>query len=155
VRDAWAKAIANGKNKIITSRVPGWLTVTDGKIVAIPERAKLIRQIFNWSTEEGLGQRAIAKRLNGMKVPCWGVPRKPKNHSQGEKGTPHNWGWSYVRLILVDRRVCGTFTSDSTEGVIADYYPRIISDEQFAKVRSLTDQRVRFRGADSGKISNL
>jgi len=140
VSEAWNAKLLRAKNngEIATARGPYWLKLIDGKWEQIEERVSVIKDIFTWATKEGLGQRAIAKRLNANKVPAF---RKLR------------WGWAYCRLILGDKRVIGTFTSKV--GEIPNYYPQIISTKQYLKAQANTAKRRRFRGNTSAKAANL
>lgn len=143
-RNARIEKAKQGKG-LVTTRVPAWLTTTlDGQIVKVPERVKLIREIFDWAKNEGLGQRAIAKRLNSMGIPQWS-PRK------GSKG----WGWAYIRLILTDRRVCGDFVSNDGQTIIPNYFPQIIDENTFVQIAAATKKRIRFVGRKGERVSNL
>lgn len=57
----WKKKRENGGP--ITSRCPAWVRLENGKFILIPEKAKLVRQIFRWCID-GWGARRIEKHLN-------------------------------------------------------------------------------------------
>jgi len=70
VGEAWAAKRAKATTTPLTAKVPGWLQLdrAKGKIKLIPERAKIVRQIFEM-TLKGVGQDSIAKQLNARHVP--------------------------------------------------------------------------------------
>jgi DNA invertase Pin-like site-specific DNA recombinase len=137
---------ADGK-KAMSSRVPAWLKAEKGKpIKVIPERAAIVRQIFDWASE-GLGQYKISDKLLQAKVPAWGPVRK---------GNLPRWTPAYIRDILASRAVLGEYqpmskwrTETDKEGnevrtdlgkrqpdgpLIEDYYPQIITHDLWNKV---------------------
>lgn len=126
---------------IITARCPEWLKAVDGKFEPIPERVQVIKQIFKWAVHEGIGQRAIAKRLNEQKIPAF----KSKT----------GWGWAYVRLILTDRRVIGEFNSKDGHSIPGYFGKPIISENDFLQVQAATKKRQRFAGRFSPKVACL
>jgi len=143
VREAWANKLAHAKTKVVTAKGPSWLRLVNGKWEPIAERVKVIRQIFKWASVNGLGQRAITKRLNTRGIPPF------KTH----RANGNRWGWAFVRLILTDRKVIGDFTTKA--GIVKGYYPAVIDNPTFLKVQALTKKRLRFRGATSQTVSNL
>ncbi len=100
--------------------LPLWLEIRDGRIEEVPERAKVVRKIFDLKIQ-GLGKRLIAKALNKDFVTPFGKSEK--------------WIPSYVHKILTNRAVVGEvqFYRKEKEGrvkegnVIKDYYPQTIS----------------------------
>lgn len=147
VSAAWRSKLTKSSTAVATSRGPGWLTFNAEKqvFVGIPDRVKVVKQIFKLAVEKGLGQRAIAKRLNTKGVPAFKIDDKGR--------TGNKWGWAYVRLILTDKRVLGEFTHKY--GKVDDYYPAIIDESTFLKAQALMKQRTRFRGATTQKVANL
>lgn len=61
---AWAAKKRAADAKVLTANVPFWLQVADGKIVKIPEQAKLVREMFRLAAL-GLGAKKIAQKING------------------------------------------------------------------------------------------
>jgi DNA invertase Pin-like site-specific DNA recombinase len=126
---AWAakKKAAREEGVVITRRLPAWVELRHGgKLALIEERAAVIRRVFGWA-EEGLGMKAIIRRLTEAKVPAW-----------GRRGT---WQKSYLALLLSDRRVLGEFQPRFRDGkpdgdAIPNYLPRVIDDAQWEAVRA-------------------
>jgi DNA invertase Pin-like site-specific DNA recombinase len=130
---------ANGK-AAMSAKVPKWLRAEKGKpITAIPERAAIVRQIFDWASA-GLGQFQICDRLIKKKVPAWGPVyqgRQPK------------WSPDYVRSILASRSVIGEYQPmtkrfDEKKGrkirvpdgpLVPDYYPAVVPLSLWASVQ--------------------
>jgi hypothetical protein len=76
--------------RIVTDRLPAWVTIRDGKLVLIPEAASAVRLIFEWAAS-GYGTPRIVSRLIRDNVPPIGKTGK--------------WVRGYVGRILRDRRV--------------------------------------------------
>jgi DNA invertase Pin-like site-specific DNA recombinase len=154
LKAAWKSKRERAKNQgVLTSIVPMWLEVVDDKIREIPERSRLVREIFA-DCISGLGKRAIAKKLNSRHEPVWGSPNRNKSGL---------WNDSYITKILQNRAVLGELQPHlkdnkkrvQTGEAIVDYYPRIVSDDDFylAKGRS-ADRRMK-GGRTAPKASNL
>ena len=76
VTRAWAakRDRARKSGQAMTKRCPGWLEIRDGRYVAIPARAKIVRWLFAQAIA-GRGKRALAAELNREKTPIWGSGR--------------------------------------------------------------------------------
>jgi len=68
---------------------------------AIRERAAVVLRIFEMA-EGGLGQHAIAQRLNAEGEPTFG--------GRGNQRKADAWHRSYIRKLLTNSAVVGTFT---------------------------------------------
>lgn len=68
--EVWAqkRTAAVERRGVLTSRVPGWIELRDGKMRLIPERAELVRRLFKLALA-GYGSQAVARLLNEGKVP--------------------------------------------------------------------------------------
>jgi DNA invertase Pin-like site-specific DNA recombinase len=130
---------ANGK-AAMSAKVPKWLRAEKGKPIAvIPERAKIVRQIFDWAST-GLGQFQICDRLIKKGVPAWGPVYQ---------GRPPKWSPDYVRSILASRAVVGEYQPmtkrfDKKKGrkirvpdgpLVPDYYPAVVPLSLWQKVQ--------------------
>jgi hypothetical protein len=84
---------------------PAWLTWNDKRkaFVVVPERAKIVQQIFV-KADAGTGIEGIARELNLKNVPTWG---------EGKRKAAY-WRASYIRKILANKAVIGTFTPHVT-----------------------------------------
>jgi DNA invertase Pin-like site-specific DNA recombinase len=149
---AWTKKRHNADGKAaMSSRVPNWLKAEKGKpIQVIPERAKVVRQIFEWATQ-GLGQYQITDKLLAAKIKPWGPKRN---------GIESRWTPTYVRDILASRAVLGEYQPKKLvhdkngkrrridDGpLVEDYYPQIIETDLWLKVN---EARMAFARAKFG-----
>lgn len=63
---------------IVTSQVPRWLEVRDGKIQVLEDRTQLVHRIFDMYVN-GFGRGVIANALIKEGIPAWNT-RKPVLH---------------------------------------------------------------------------
>jgi len=82
----------------VTSRVPRWLEVRDGKIHVLEDRAQLVRRIFDMYVN-GFGRGVIANALIKEGIPAWNT-RKPA------------WHRSYIEKLPCNRAVVGGYIAE-------------------------------------------
>jgi DNA invertase Pin-like site-specific DNA recombinase len=131
-RKAAAEHTENGKP--FTRMLPAWLTWNEDtqRHEAIPDRAAVVQRIFEMA-EEGLGQHAIAQRLNAEGVPTFG--------GQGNQRKADAWHRSYIRKLLTNSAVVGTFTphqrrKDGSRSrvpldPVENYFPAVVERDLF------------------------
>jgi hypothetical protein len=130
----------------VTERLPAWVTVRDGKLVLIPERAEAVRLIFRLAAD-GYGTPRILARLNRDGVAAFGGSGK--------------WTRGYVGKILRDRRALGEYQPRRGKDrvpdgdVVADYFPRAVSEELYLAARAGAAERGRLRGRLGSQRINL
>jgi len=133
---------ARESGKPMTRILPEWLTIEDGKIVPIPERALIVQRIFRESAD-GSGKLTIAGRFIEEGIETWG--------RGGKKGT--RWHYSYIHKILTNRAVLGEYqphrmvagkrTPD--EDPLIDFFPAVITPEEWtAASESLRSRSTRY-----------
>lgn len=135
--------------------IPKWLRYSDSgmEIEPIPERADIIREIFELSCS-GWGAYSIAKKLNAKGYHTW--------------GNANFWQESYVKKILNNRAVIGEFqphilTRESNKVArskigepIKAYYPPMIDEKEFyASQASSRNRLVNGKGRKGKGLSNL
>ena len=108
---------------------PLWLDVTPDSYVLNPEKAAIVRRIFDLSTK-GHGSRIIAATLNQEGIPAF---------SAGRKNFSGLWGFSTVRHILDSRTTIGEYqphifidgkrTPDGEP--IKGYFPAVVTEDEF------------------------
>lgn len=153
VGQAWAAKRARATTEPLTARVPGWIEKIDHTLKIIPQRAKIVQRIFEW-TLKGIGQNKITERLNAEKVLPFGRAK--------------HWHRSYIVKILKNPAVIGTYLPhllkrDGTKKVrkplapITGYYPPVVTKQTFARVQALFRSHVPLRGrhAAAGIVRNL
>ncbi|MFZ0254082.1 MAG: recombinase family protein, partial [Gammaproteobacteria bacterium] len=120
---------------ILTRRAPAWLREENGRFVAIPERAAIIRTIFQLCIE-GYGTTAIIKRFNEQRINAWNGTIEQSTKRTG-------WYGSYIQKILTNRAVMGELQphmlvngkrvpdGESLRG----YFPTIIDEQTFYRAQ--------------------
>jgi DNA invertase Pin-like site-specific DNA recombinase len=153
-----------GEKKVHKRKLtPAWLRLTDDRkdFEVITEAADTIKLIYRWAGE-GLGIDPITARLNRQGV-------KPI----GRAGA---WRRSYVAKLLRDRSLLGEYQPHVMQLVpedpekpdgpmvlgrvphgdpIADYFPAIISETEWFRVRHAVKERGRTRGRTGSIVSSL
>jgi DNA invertase Pin-like site-specific DNA recombinase len=128
---------------------PAWVDLRDERFVLIPDRAAVVRRIFEMSAA-GYGSTAIVKRFHKEEVPAF-----------GPSGV---WSRQYVNLILKDRRAVGDFQMysldaktgrDVAEGdPVAGYFPAAVTESEWSAARAGAESR-RVRRGRVGEHINL
>lgn len=151
IRSSWDAKRKNISNKRLTKRCPYWLmpTAEESGFEFIPERVEVVRRIFKMSTQ-GIGSATIVKTLNKEGVPVFSTK------SDG-------WQNSYVEKIFKSVSVHGALQlrlqrdGEQTElEEIPDYYPAIMSKEEWLLAAAFRKSRRTRGGVSKGKqLSNL
>lgn len=139
--------------KAITSWAPAWLRKAGDRFEPIPDRVRLLREIFDLA-DSGLGARAICLRLNARDEPVWSTERSRE---------PQGWHFSRITRLIRDRAVLGELQPcEKVAGKrvpigspIGAYYPTAIDAALFARVNDAAPARKAVRGRRSGQLHNL
>jgi DNA invertase Pin-like site-specific DNA recombinase len=180
-RDNWEEAVGRAREgqamaprrkdgrvtKSITGRLPAWVEDAGGALRLIPERAKVVRKIFEMSAA-GYGMATIVKKLTAEKVPAFGgrVEVERDDGTTATRKAPGDcygcgeWRTSYVRSILGDRRALGEFqprdAGEKPKGEpIPGYYPPAVTPEQFYAARAAVTGRTNKQGRIGSNVANL
>jgi DNA invertase Pin-like site-specific DNA recombinase len=154
LKAAWSAKRQGIDQKKLTCQCPAWLRLRADKTAyePVPERVAVVRQIIDL-VRSGQGKGAIAKRLNESGIP-----------SIGWRNKDQTWFGSYVTKIVKSRALIGEFQPHRVEGgkrvpvgvPVRDYFPRVLSDEEFALLQDLISERGRKAGGNRGRsFSNL
>ena len=145
--------------KKFTAMCPFWLRLDKNrnKFIPIQERVKIIKEIYKQALR-GNGSYTIARQLNEKKTPIWqgdGVNRK----------IARKWHQSYVTRILRNEAVIGKFTPHEMQdgkrvkardcSTVKNYFPAIITEEQFNTVRQASKRNRSSPGRVGEKVRNL
>jgi DNA invertase Pin-like site-specific DNA recombinase len=144
----WQRRRQEGRENgmTITRRLPAWIQDVNGRRVLIPERAQVVQYIFELSAG-GRGLYAIMSKLTSEGVAGFGPSGR--------------WSVSYLGLLLTDRRVLGEFQprigskcKGKPDGEpIKGYFPRVIDDELWYRVRQGAEQRHRRQGKVTADVN--
>lgn len=147
------------KGKPQRGRCPSWLkyvpTSSDnGKYELIPEMVETVKMIVKL-TLKGFGSVQIAKELNRLKRPLMRTANRNRV-----------WRFTTVRYIQQSKTLIGYYepktkaegeaTYKPTGKVIKDYYPAIVSENDFYKMQLIVNKRTtHHRHRDREKVSNI
>lgn len=151
VRSAWDAKRKNISSKRLTDVCPYWLKPAPGDkgFEFIPEHVEVVKRIFQMS-QDGIGNATIVKTFNDEGVPTFSAKTK-------------GWQKSYIQKTLNNTAVYGEFqTFLQRDGemtpveVIPDYYPAVLSREQWQIAASSRSSRRMRGGVGKGKnLTNL
>lgn len=121
VGSAWERKLQAviDTRKLLTHKVPMWMKVTNDKITLIPERADVVKRIFQMA-KDGIGQNTTICSLN-KDTPAWNKAA--------------TWQTSYLQKILTNPAVYGAIEVKDT--LVDGYYPAVICKDEFNYVQSL------------------
>lgn len=133
------------EGKPILQRHPQWVRWEGGRYTLIPERADVIRRVFRLAGE-GYGAHTIVRKLIDAKIPSFS-PGKP-------------WNRTYVLRMLKNRQALGEFQpcgpGRKPEGEpIPDYFPSVVSVDEYNRALSKIRERRQFRGSVGLKTTNV
>lgn len=153
-KDNWKRkrdAIKDGV--LVTKKVPCWLKTVDGRLEVIEGKAKVIRQIFEWSAK-GYGQQTICRLLREKQIAP--ITRASR------------WHESFVQKLLETRVVLGEYQPhtfdelpDGTRARVPvgephkDYFPAVVSLGLWTRSRQAMVARRKVRGRVSKHVNNL
>jgi DNA invertase Pin-like site-specific DNA recombinase len=153
VASSWQKRRERARDdgRVMSARLPGWLRLVHGQIVPIPERVAAIKRIFQLSAE-GYGKRRIIVTLREEGIPPFGAGNPSP--------LPDRWTMPYVAKILNDRRVLGELQPRKNDGsadgpLLLGYFPRVVSDEEYALARAGQNGRRGRGGSRDRKYVNV
>jgi DNA invertase Pin-like site-specific DNA recombinase len=138
IRAAWKNKRENIADKKLTAQCPRWMQLVDNKtrFELIPERVNIVMEIIDLA-RTGMGQAQIAKRLNERRVSPF------SNHGTG-------WHSSYIQKIVTSTALYGEMQPHVWESgkviphgePIADYYPALLTKEEFLLLQNVRSERV-------------
>lgn len=145
ISEAWSNKRARAAQKVVTGRVPAWLTVVvkDGvKVIQeVPERVRVVKRIFAESIA-GRGKYVICRDLNA------GSGKEPAFQAEA-------WQPSYIKKLLGNRSVLGEFQAyrRDEQGIrvpagdpIPNYYPVVINEVTFHRANAARERRTHAGG---------
>ncbi len=150
---AWGQKIKNARagGKKISKTCPAWLELSEdrARFITIPGNVALVKRVYKMA-KEGMGSYSIERILNAEKIPAMGFSS--------------DWHRSYILNILTNRAVIGEYQYFSGKGKdrkavgdpIRDYYPQIISNDDFYLVQKIMSSRkTNAAGRKGAKVPNL
>lgn len=151
LRSMWEDKRSKAADRPQSRTCPAWLRLNEERTayVEVPEAVAAVRRLFSLA-EAGYGVKRIARVLRDENVPPIG------------KQTAY-WRTGYIGLTLRNRAVLGEYQPHRREGkrrvpagpVLTGYYPAIVSQAQFDRVRAEMTRRRKSTGRVSNVVSNL
>jgi DNA invertase Pin-like site-specific DNA recombinase/CYTH domain-containing protein len=147
---SWEKKrkIAESEKIPITSRIPAWLRIFNGKFEIIKHREEILLRIIDMKLS-GYGADKISYILNSEDIETWGEGKR--------KGK--QWYPSYIKKIIKSEALIGTYFATSVVNdkrvivsEIKDYYPKIISKDLYGRLNIKKTKNI---GRKSAYFSNL
>ncbi len=146
LKAAWENKRKSVGKKPLTARTPAWITLTNGKLVADPRKAAVVRRVFSMAAK-GIGQEAIARKLNADGVRTFGKAK--------------HWQKSYVAKLIGNPAVVGDLVPhviDYTSGrktrkplePVPGYFPPVIDRDTF---NALQRPPVALTGSADGSLN--
>ncbi|GLK74898.1 hypothetical protein GCM10008171_01510 [Methylopila jiangsuensis] len=152
VSKAWASKAEKSRDSLTPhgQRCPAWLRLSADRksYELVPGRKAVIADIFQW-TIDGLGRRAITKRLISTGVAPW-------SQTSAKRQRPV-WNDSYISKILTGREVLGEYIPTSGGAdlePIRGYYPAAIDQATHRRAQNAMASR-RGSGGRKGAMTNL
>lgn len=144
----WNEKKRNASQKIVTSRVPAWLEVKDGKIVVDEVKAETIREIFRL-VRGGFGLHLLEHKLNSEHIPTIGRSKI--------------WYRSYLVKLTHNRALIGEYQPMTGKAgarhpsgdVVKDYYPAVLSEAEFFAAQKAIEDRTKKGGRKGHGIANI
>ena len=142
------------------------------KIIVDPETAPIVRQIFQWKAD-GMGNAAIARKLNGAGIPSPNTYRYAKGIVKDKKYEHALWSISGVTGIMrspiyLGHMTQGKSTKSIAEGrtqkalvkesdwvVVKNTHEPIVTQEIFDKAHAVMDERTESYKAVQGKNAGI
>jgi DNA invertase Pin-like site-specific DNA recombinase len=121
---------ARKSGSVMTRALPGWVREQGGKLVLIPERARVVRKIFDLALS-GHGLALIVKHLTDGKTPVFGRGKA--------------WSKSYVHKILAGRVAVGEFQplkgGEPDGDPIPNYFPPAVDETTWQQAQAALSRR--------------
>jgi DNA invertase Pin-like site-specific DNA recombinase len=131
-------------SRVLTHRLPAWVEERNGKATLVPAAAKAVRRVFQLAAA-GYGVPSIIRTLTREGVPAI--------------GRSGSWTRSYLALLLRDRRAMGEYQprtgGKKDGGAIPDYYPAVVSEDEWHAARAGVRERSRYRGRSGASQVNV
>lgn len=163
LKSVWTqKRIRAAEKKPMTANVPTWLRFDKaaGTFHEVPECGEVVRRIFR-DYLAGRGVVGVVKDLNRDGVPVF------SREGRGRQGK--QWHVSYIRRILENPAVIGTYTVHTLEhegrkktrrkagAPIPNYFPAIIDEDTFQRAQAIRlDTPAPLRGRNANReVKNI
>jgi DNA invertase Pin-like site-specific DNA recombinase len=148
LKAVWAKKKTDASLRVVTSSLPAWLAVKDGKIVADEAKAETVREIFRL-IRGGYGLHLLERKLNTDKIPSIGRAAR--------------WHRSYLNKLVHNRSIIGEYQPMTGRGgvrvpsgdPVKGYYPPLMTEAEFFSAQQSIAGRTAKGGRKGAGIANI
>lgn len=148
LKAVWAKKKTDANLRIVTSSLPAWLAVKEGKIVAVEEKAETVREIFRL-IRGGYGLHLLERKLNTEKTQTIGRAAR--------------WHRSYLNKLVHNRSIIGEYQPMTGRGgarvpagdPVKGYYPPLMTEADFFSAQQSIAGRTAKGGRKGAGIANI
>lgn len=153
IKAVWGSKREKATTKPLTPICPAWLILNKDtqSFEAIDDRAELVRRMFAMALD-GMGHESIARTFNTEGIPTFGKAKM--------------WHRSYIKRILENPSVIGTFTPHEEEheggkvvrkplAPIAGYFPAIVDEITFQNVQAMRSANGTPKTKGKAPLNNL
>ena len=144
ISQSWSAKRSRISEEKMTAMCPSWLKLTADrkKFELVPDKAKIVRSIFEMASE-GKGKGFIARKFNTENVPVMG---------DGVR-----WHVSTIQKIMESRAVIGEYQPGKMVNgkrtlldPVPGYFPPVISMDMYSTVQRIRRARKSYRGRGEG-----
>ena len=142
LKASWKNKVANIKTKPLTSKCPFWITLDKStNTFSLNENSYIAKKIFELSLI-GFGDSKISRYLNehGIKNPT---------------GLVVGWTKGYINKILKYHAAYGALKTATIKDPIKNYFPAIITEDEFNLSHQMIQQRKIKGGGNKGRFNNI
>ncbi len=144
--EVWAekRRAVREEGALMTRRTVAWIEEHDGKLMLVPERARLVRRMFELAIR-GYGLSLIVRELTTAGVACW--------------GRGGSWSKTYIHKIMAGRVVLGEYQpikDGKPDGdPVADYYPAVVDEDTWLQAQAALARRKNKPGPVGKQVAAL
>lgn len=155
IKKSWDNKRKNGNVKFTKfgtlSKVhPAWLEIKNNQYVLVPEKAKIVKRIFQMYLD-GNGVSSIATKLNAENIKPFGRGKVWDTCYVGKLVTNHNViGELRCRLLKH-----GDYRRQLSGEVIKNHYPAVIDENTFYLAQEKYSNNFKCRVREVGKTANI
>jgi DNA invertase Pin-like site-specific DNA recombinase len=142
IKSVWAKRKQRARDReAYAGMLPAWIEERGGKLELIPQRAAVVRRIFEL-TIGGYGLSSIVRKFAAEGVPTFGEVHVREGRKRSQFSG--RWNRAYLSRILRDRRAVGEFQPCRREGhkkipeggPIPGYFPAVVTEGEWLAARA-------------------
>lgn len=145
-RENWEKRKkeAEEQGKVLSTICPSWIEVSNGVYQLVPEHTKTVKEILKLYSQ-GMGYCKISNILRKEEIPVF--------TSVNNKNKDTKWDSSKISSIIKSPAIYGAFRSKDGKTDIDDYYPAILTKDEYYNLLESQSKTVTI-GGETSKFRN-